>query len=63
MAVMLKGDCSAVPTGAELYYSKLRAPKNITWVEGASQFDFCDGEQLTDEAVEEEARWFCDHLN
>ena len=47
MAVMLKGDCSAVPNGAELYYSKLRAPKNIIWVEGASQFDFYDGDQLT----------------
>lgn len=63
MAVMLKGDCSAVPNGAELYYSKLHAPKNIIWVEGASQFDFYDGDQLTDRAVKESARWFGQHLS
>lgn len=54
---------AAVPDGAELYYSKLRAPKNIIWVEGASQFDFYDGEQLTDRAVKESARWFGRHSN
>lgn len=54
---------AAVPDGAELYYSKLRAPKNIIWVEGASQFDFYDGEELTERAVKESARWFGRYLN
>ncbi|HEV2801834.1 MAG TPA: nuclear transport factor 2 family protein [Pyrinomonadaceae bacterium] len=54
---------AAVPHGAELYYSKLRSPKNIVWVEKATQFDFYDGEQLTGDAVKESVRWFGRHLN
>lgn len=55
---------AAVPNGAELYYSKLRSPrKNIVWVENATQFDFYDGEKLTDQAAKQSANWFAKYLN
>jgi fermentation-respiration switch protein FrsA (DUF1100 family) len=54
---------AAAPGGAGLYYSKLRAPRNIIRVEGAAQFDFYDGEGLTDRAVKESARRFGGHLS
>lgn len=55
---------AAVPDGAELYYSKLHSPvKNIVWVENATQFDFYDGEKLTDQAAKQSAEWFAKYLN
>lgn len=54
---------AAVPNGAELYYSKLNSPKNIIWIENATQFDFYDGEQLSTEAVKQSAKWFGKYLN
>jgi fermentation-respiration switch protein FrsA (DUF1100 family)/ketosteroid isomerase-like protein len=54
---------AAVPNGAELYYSKLNSPKNIVWIEKATQFDFYDGEQLSTEAVKQSAKWFEKYLN
>ena len=53
---------AAVPNGAELYYSKLNAPKNIIWIENATQFDFYDGEQLSNEAIKQSAKWFGKYL-
>jgi fermentation-respiration switch protein FrsA (DUF1100 family) len=54
---------AAVPNGAENYYSKLRSPKNIIWIENATQFDFYDGESLTTEATGKAASWFKKYLN
>ena len=54
---------AAVPNGAELYYSKINSPKNIIWIENATQFDFYDGDQLSTEAVKESAKWFGKYLN
>lgn len=55
---------AAVPDGAELYYSKLRSPaKNIVWVENATQFDFYDGEKLTEQSAKQSVEWFAKYLN
>ena len=53
---------AAVPHGADLYYAKLRSPKNIIWIENASQFDFYDAESLTNEAVKKSTHWFAKYL-
>lgn len=60
---IIRSRTAAVPNGAQLCYSKLRSPQNITRVEKATQFDFYDGEQYTGDAVEAAARWFGEYLD
>ena len=59
---IIHSQTAAVPNGAEFYYSKLNSPKNIIWIENATQFDFYDGEQLSAEAVKQSATWFTKYL-
>lgn len=49
---------AAIPQGAETFYAKLNAPKNIIWVENANQFDFYDGKTQVADAVKQSAKWF-----
>jgi len=48
----------AVPQGAELFYNNLRATKQLIWIDGATQFDFYDGEAVSDQVVKEAVGWF-----
>lgn len=49
---------AAIRQGAETFYAKLTAQKNIIWIENANQFDFYDGETRVNEAVKQSAKWF-----
>jgi uncharacterized protein len=52
---------AAIPQGAENFYGKLNSPKNIIWVENATQFDFYDGENQVNESVKQSVKWFAKH--
>ena len=49
---------AAIPNGAETFYAKLNVPKNIIWIENATQFDFYDGETQVNGTVKQSVNWF-----
>lgn len=49
---------AALPESAQRFHDNLRGPKSITWLEGASQFDFYDNPAVVREAVAIAARHF-----
>ena len=55
---IVHSQAAAIPIGTGEYYSRLRGPKHITWLDNVTQFDFYDQEPITTRATSLAVDWF-----
>jgi fermentation-respiration switch protein FrsA (DUF1100 family) len=57
-SIVIHSDGAITPHAAKLHFDALAGKKKLVWIDGATQFDFYDNQNVVSQASDAISKWF-----